>query len=95
MIVTSWQKRVMIARSQLTVVMWAPCPWSQLTGKECNVVTKRIPIALGHFVNRIVLQLARGIEKIDHIYFCQIIVANGVVLRLWISVPPCFPSHCA
>ena len=43
MIVTSWQKRIMITRNQLTVVMWAPCPWSQLTGKECNVVTRRIP----------------------------------------------------
>ena len=30
MIVTSWQKRIMITRSKLTVVMWAPCPWSHL-----------------------------------------------------------------
>ena len=40
-----------------TVVMWAPCPWSHPTGKECNVITKRIPIVLGHFVNRTVLPL--------------------------------------
>ena len=52
MIVTSWQERVMITRTRLTVVMWVPCPWSQLTGKECNVVTKRTPVVLGHFVNR-------------------------------------------
>ena len=37
------------------VVMWVHCSWSHLTGKECNVVTKRIPIVLGHFVNRTVL----------------------------------------
>ena len=95
MMVTSCQKRIMIARSQLTVVMWAPCPWSHPTGKECNVVTKRIPIVLGHFVNWTVLHITRGIEMINHIYSCQIIAANGVVLRMWISVPPCFPSHCA
>ena len=80
MIVTSWQERVMITRTQLTVVMWVPCPWSQLTGKGCNVVTKRIPVVLGHFVNRTVLQLAQGIEMINHIYFGQIIAANGAVL---------------
>ena len=26
-----------------------------LTGKECNIVTKRIPVVLGHFVNGTVL----------------------------------------
>ena len=55
--------------------------------------TKRIPIVLGHFVNRTVLHITQGIEMINHIYSCQIITANGVVLRVWISVPPCFPSH--
>ena len=35
----------------------------------------------------------RGIEMINHIYSCQIIAANGIVLRVWISVPPCFPSR--
>ena len=64
---TSCQKRVMIARNQLTVVMWAPCPWSHPTGKECNVITKRIAIVLGHFVNRTVLNLTRCIEMI-HFY---------------------------
>ena len=93
MIVTSCQKRVMITRSQLTVVMWAPCPWSHPTGQECNVITKCIPIVLGHFFNRTVLHLTRGIEMINHIYSCQIITTNGLVLRVWISVPPCFPSH--
>ena len=93
MMVTSCQKRVMIARSQLTVVMWVPCPWSHPTGKECNIVTKRIPIVLSHFVNWIVLHITWGIEMINHIYPCQIIAANSVVLRVWISVPPCFPSH--
>ena len=34
-----------------------------------------------------------GIEMINHIYFCQIIAANSMVLLVWISVPPCFPSH--
>ena len=87
MIVTSWQKRIMITQSQLIVVTWAPCPWSHLTGKECNVVTKRITIVLGHFVNRTVLYLSRGIDMINHIYFCQIITANGVVLLVWTSVP--------
>ena len=93
MIVTSCPKRVMIARNQLTVVMWAPCPWSHPAGKECNVITKRIPIVLGHFVNRTVLHITRSIEMINHIYSCQIIAANGVVFHVWISVPPCFPSH--
>ena len=88
MIVTSCQKRVMITRNQLPVVMWSPCPWSHPTGKECNVITKRIAIVLGHFVNRTVLHLTRCIEMINHIYSCQIIAANGVVLRMWISVPP-------
>ena len=36
--VTSWQKRIMISRSQLTVMMRASCPWSHVTGKECNVL---------------------------------------------------------
>ena len=36
MIVTSCQKRIMITQNQLTVVMWAPCPWSHPTGKECK-----------------------------------------------------------
>ena len=93
MIVPSCPKRFMIARNQLTVVMWALCPWSHRTSKECNVVTKRIPIVLGHFVNQTVFHITRGIEMINHIYSCQIIAANGVVLRVWISVPPCFPSH--
>ena len=75
----AWQKRNMVTQSQLTVVMWAPCPRSHLTSKECNVVTKHIPIVLGHFVSRTVLQLARGIEMINHIYFCQIIATNGIV----------------
>ena len=94
MIVTSCPKRfIMITRNQLTVVMWAPCPWSHPTGKECNVVTKRIPIVLGHFVHQTVLHITRGIEMINHIYSCQIIAANDAVLHVWISVPPCFPSH--
>ena len=93
MIVTSCQKRIMITRNQLTVVMWAPCPWSHPTVKECNVITKRIAIVLGHFVNRTVLHLTWCIEMINHIYSCQIIAANGIVLRVWISMPPCFPSH--
>ena len=41
---------------------------SQLTGKECNVVTKRIPIVLGYFVNRTVLQLARDINYLIFIF---------------------------
>ena len=93
MIVTSYQKHVMITQSQLTDVMWAPCPWSHPTGKQCNLITTRIPIVLGHFVNRTVLHLTRGIEMINHVYSRQIVAANGVVLRMWISVPPCFPSH--
>ena len=94
MIVTSCPKRfIMITRNQLTVVMWAPCPWSHPTGKECNVVTKRIPIVLGHFVDQTVLHITRGIEMINHIYSCQIIAANDAVLHVWISMPPCFPSH--
>ena len=91
--VTSCQKSVMITPSQLTVVVWAPCPWSHPTGKECNVVTKRIPIVLGHFVNRTVLHLTWGIEMINHIYSCQIIAANDIVLCVLISVLPCFPSY--
>ena len=59
---------------------------SHPAGKECNVITKRIPIVLGHFVNRTVLHITRGIKMINHIYSCQIIAANGVVLRVWISV---------
>ena len=47
----------------LTVVMCAPCP----IGKECNIVTKRIPIVLGHFVKRTVLHLTQAIEMINHI----------------------------
>ena len=93
MIVTSCQKRIMITRNQLTVVMWAPCPGSHPTMKECNVIMKCIAIVLGHFVNRTVLHLTRCIEMINHIHSCQIIAANGVVMRVWISVPPCFPSH--
>ena len=34
MIVTSWQKRIMITQSQLIVVMWAPCPWGHLKRQE-------------------------------------------------------------
>ena len=68
MIVTSCPKRVMIARNQFTVVMWAPCPWSHPTGKECNVVTKRIPIVLGHFVNRTVLHKTG--HRNDKSYLC-------------------------
>ena len=68
-----------VTQSQLTVVMWAPCSRSHLTSKECNVVTKHIPIVLGHFVSRTVLQLAGGIEMINHIYFCQIIAKSGIV----------------
>ena len=50
----------MITRSQLIVMMWAPCPWSHLTGKECNLVKKRIPVVLGHFVERTVLPVNLG-----------------------------------
>ena len=60
MIVPSCPKRIMIARNQLTVVMWAPCPWSHRTGKECNIVTKRIPIVFGHFVNQTVFHITPG-----------------------------------
>ena len=97
MIVTSWQKRIMITRGQLTVVMWAPCSCNHLTSNECNVVTKCILIILGHFVNQTVLQLAWGIEMINHIYFCHIIAANGVVFaRVDISVAMfSFPMYIA
>ena len=50
--------------------------------RQCNVVTKRIWSVLGHFVNWTVTQLAQGIEMINHIYCCQIIAANSVVLRV-------------
>ena len=33
-----------------SIAMWAPSPWSHITGNECNAVAKCIAIVLGHFV---------------------------------------------